>query len=135
MRTPSEHPVASHGLPQRKLSRRSTRRAQSTKTKEREREQGPFGIDGIVCSIRVRLGRLYHGWVGYITVHRNAKLESYTYMGKLKRLLNVRLNEGSAKRRGLGCVILFLALPGCSLANSHAFLPISVFITNMTLTL
>ena len=59
MRTLSEHPVASHGLPQRKLSRRSTRRAQSTKTKEREREQGPFGIDGIVCSIHVRLGRLY----------------------------------------------------------------------------
>ena len=57
--------------------------------RKREREQGPFGIDGIVCSIRVRLGRLYHGWVGYITVHRNAKLESYTYMGKLKRLLNV----------------------------------------------
>ena len=31
--------------------------------------------------------------------------------------------QGSAKRRGLGCVN---SLPGCSLANSHAFLPISV---------
>ena len=31
--------------------------------------------------------------------------------------------QGSAKRRWLGCVN---SLPGCSLANSHAFLPISV---------
>ena len=30
------------------------------------------------------------------------------------------------KGGGLVALILFLAVPGCSLANSHAFLPISV---------
>ena len=34
--------------------------------------------------------------------------------------------QSSAERQELGSLILFLALSGFSLANSHAFLPISV---------
>ena len=62
-------------------------RSQLKRKRERERAR----------PIRNRWDRVQHScsvgsavpWFGYITVHRNAKLESYTYMGKLKRLLNV----------------------------------------------
>ena len=40
--------------------------------------------------------------------------------------MDLVLYRARLKGKGRVALILFLALPGCNLANSHAFLPISV---------